>query len=63
MTDTLEVQRYVLTGSLLFAAYTIYTCPCKPVLGSCHFNEIMLSIGMPLALFTYINRDIVMGKA
>jgi hypothetical protein len=42
-----EVERLAITGSLLYASYITFTCPCEPLLG-CHKAEFMLSVGLPL---------------
>ena len=55
--DTTEIQRYAITASLLYAAYTAYTCPCKDPFLSCHYTEFALAAGAPLAFVLFINSE------
>jgi hypothetical protein len=57
-----EIQRYAITGSLLFAAWTAYTCPCKNPFLSCHVTEFALLTGLPLAFVLLINADNLPGR-
>lgn len=45
-----EVERYAITGSLLYASYITFTCPCDPLL-ECHKVEFLLAVGLPLGYF------------
>ena len=53
--DTTEIQRYVITGSLLAAAYTAWTCPCKDPFLNCHLKEFVALTTLPLAMTLYVN--------
>ena len=53
--DTTEIQRYVITGSLLAAAYTAWTCPCKDPFLNCHLKEFVALTTLPLAMVLYVN--------
>ena len=60
--NALETERLIITGSLLFGAYTTWFCPCGNKetgegLLSCHFNEIVFATAVPLAIVIYINRN------
>jgi hypothetical protein len=59
--DALEVQRWLITGSLAYAAYTVWSCPCDP-LGACHLPHLVASTGVPLAVLLYLNRAQILGK-
>lgn len=54
--DPVEMQRMLITSSLLIGAYTAYTCPCKDPFLSCHIKEFSLVVGLPLIYAIYINR-------
>ena len=62
--NPLELERIVITSSLLYGAFTTWFCPCgdsktgKNLL-SCHLSEAVLSIGMPLALILYVNKNLL----
>lgn len=43
----LEIERYAICGSLLYATYITITCPCDPLL-VCHKTQFLLSVGLPL---------------
>jgi hypothetical protein len=58
----LELQRYIITGGLLFGAYTAYTCPCSAI-GSCHLKEMALSIGIPTAVLLAVNWDLITSSS
>jgi len=51
----MELNRWIITGSLLTAAYITATCPCKPFILSCHQNEFFGLVGFSLAYTYYIN--------
>ena len=53
--DSNEIQRYAITGSLLYAAWTAYNCPCRDPFLSCHYIEFALATGLPLAFVLAIN--------
>ena len=60
--NALETERLIITGSLLFGAYTTWFCPCgDPTTGegllSCHLPEIIVATALPLGLVIYINRN------
>jgi hypothetical protein len=44
-----EVLRAAVTGSLLLAAWTAWTCPCSEPLLSCHLPEFLLAAVGPAA--------------
>lgn len=44
---TLEIERYAISGSLLYATYITITCPCDPLL-VCHKTQFLLAVGLPL---------------
>jgi hypothetical protein len=45
----LEVKRLLVTGSLLYATWTAWTCPCVNYL-ECHQTPFLLATGVPIAL-------------
>lgn len=49
-----EIERYAITGSLLYASYITFTCPCDPLL-ECHKVEFLLSVGLPLTYIVFKN--------
>jgi hypothetical protein len=51
MNDTI---RWVLTGSLLFSAYTMATCPCETAC-KCKYELFLVTTGLPLAYVLYDN--------
>ena len=53
--DNAEVQRYIITESLLAAAYTAWTCPCKDPFLNCHLKEFVAMTSLPLAIALYVN--------
>lgn len=60
--NPLEMQRLLITSSLLAGAYITYTCPCgNPITGegllSCHLNQFFLATTIPLAIVLYVNRN------
>ena len=55
--DTTEIQRYAITGSLLYAAWTAYTCPCRDPFLSCHYQEFAVATAVPLLFVLLINAD------
>jgi hypothetical protein len=60
--NALETERLLITGSLLFGAYTTWFCPCGNKetgegLLSCHYTEFFLATAAPLALVIFINRN------
>lgn len=55
--DKTEIERLLITSSLLAGAYTAYTCPCKDPFLSCHNKEFLAFVGLPLIYVFYINRN------
>jgi len=51
---TTESVRAAATALLLYAAYTVWFCPCAK-LGSCHLSNIYVSIFLVVAMFVGIN--------
>jgi len=49
-----ELQRVVITGSLLYSAYLAYTCPC-PTICSCHLDAFLVATGLPVGIVLYYN--------
>jgi hypothetical protein len=62
MQDPVEVQRMLITSSLLAGAYIAYTCPCKNPFLSCHIKEFGLFVGLPLVYAIYLNRNNLYSK-
>jgi hypothetical protein len=61
----LELERLIITSSLLYGAYTTFYCPCGNKttgegLLSCHLPQILSSVGLPLIMILYINRNNIM---
>ena len=46
---SLEVKRYLVTGSLLYATWTAWSCPCANYL-ECHKTQFFFATGIPIAL-------------
>jgi hypothetical protein len=49
-----DAVRVALTGSLLYAAYTAWTCPCERAC-ECKLTSFMLSAGLPLVYVVMVN--------
>lgn len=49
-----EIVRASSTALLLYAAYTVWFCPCSK-LGSCHLTNIYGAIFLVVAMFACIN--------
>lgn len=62
MSDPVELQRFLITSSLLAGAYITYTCPCKDPFLSCHVKEFSLVVALPLLYVIYINRNNLSSK-
>lgn len=62
MSDPVEIQRFLITSSLLAGAMISYTCPCKNPFLSCHVKEFSLVVGLPLLYVIYINRNNISSK-
>ena len=54
---SLELQRLVIAGSLLYAAGITVMCPCDPLLG-CHLPHFYLTTLAPVALVFYLNSGV-----
>jgi len=54
-----EVERLIITSSLLYAAYTAWTCPCGDDNGkyflSCHLPQFYIATTVPIAIAAYVN--------
>jgi hypothetical protein len=48
----LQVKRYLVTGSMLYATWTAWTCPCANYL-ECHKTQFLLATGVPIALAVF----------
>jgi hypothetical protein len=60
--NPLELERIVLTSSLVYGAFTVWFCPCgDPQTGqglmSCHLPQIIMATALPLGMILYINRN------
>jgi len=60
--NTLEMERYLITSSLAFAAITTWYCPCgNPQTGenflSCHLQQVVLATAVPLIVILYVNKN------
>lgn len=51
---SIELQRFVIAGSLLYAAGITIACPCDPLL-ACHLPHFYISTLAPIALVLYLN--------
>ncbi len=56
--EPIEMSRYAIAASLLYATYITVQCPCDPLLG-CHLPHFYLSTLAPVALVVLMNRKIV----
>jgi hypothetical protein len=54
--NTLEISRYAIAASLLYATVITLQCPCDPLLG-CHLPHFYLSTLAPVALVVMLNRN------
>jgi hypothetical protein len=59
MENQREIDRYVITGCLLYGAFLTMKCPCGQPDGkgflSCHQNQFLLAVGIPVAICLYEN--------
>ena len=49
-----EVQRFVITGGLLYSAYMAWSCPC-PTICECNLNAFLTSVAIPVGIVLYYN--------
>jgi len=57
-----ELQRLIITSSLLGAAYVAWNCPCDTI-PSCHLTQFLTLAGFPIAYALYINRDMLFSES
>jgi hypothetical protein len=51
---SIELQKLLIAGSLLYAVGITLTCPCDPLLG-CHLPHFYLATLTPVAMVIYLN--------
>ena len=56
--EPIEISRYAIAASLLYATFITVQCPCDPLLG-CHLPHFYLSTLAPVALVIYMNRRVL----
>lgn len=53
--DKTEVERWLITASLVGGAVIAWTCPCKNPFLNCHKYQFYALVGLPLVYVAYNN--------